>query len=472
MRELSLKSTFRKYGNLNLLENYRGEERQNLPVLGEVFKLSYVIAFWVAAAFGTALFMALLFDKILPIIIEITLFPLLPHLSFLSDKLDEHAQTLITFTRSLAPVMCVLGFLPVNAMFLVLLERKFLALLTTRLGPNRVGPNGMFQTFVDALKLLFKEDITPKGANGFLFFLSPVLFFAPSILLFLPIMSVASEGKGFFDGTALSTSLIFVFAMSSLSVLGLMLAGCVSNNKYSLLGSLRSVAQALSYEIPLILSLVSLVLITGSFSLSDIAAQQSGSVLDWNIFAGGAFGEIKSYLSLFSDGKTVEGAMSFLLLPLQALLFIVLAVIFYGCSLAETNRTPFDIPEAESELVSGFNTEYSGLKFALFFLAEYTNLFATSVLFVILFLGSGASGLPFLDEFVKRFLVETPFGDLSWAFSALILLLKSYLMVMFAIWLRATLPRFRSDQLMTLAWKALIPTSLMLIFIAAICRAF
>ncbi len=442
----NFREIFKNQGKLNLLQNYRGERRQNQPLLMEVIKYFIVVGFWITASFGAGVIAAAAAVTLTPLLLK----PLgLP-------------KEILDFAAATAPLAAVMTFIPVNAMFLVLLERKLLALLTTRLGPNRVGFNGLLQTFADALKLLFKEDIVPAKADKVLFFLAPALFFAPSVIVFLPIMSVASNGVGPFAQTAFPSSLIFVIAVSSLAVMGLVMAGWASDNKYALIGGLRSAAQAISYEIPLVLSLVAFVILVGSVDLKEIANMQAGGLLDWNLFAGGSLLNPKNYSSVGSA----------LLLPVQLILCLGIAFLFYFCSLAEVNRIPFDLPEAESELVSGYNTEYSGMKFALFFLAEYTNLFITSSILVILFLGGQYLGVPVLDQFFANSLQSTIIGNLSWLPGAFILLIKTYLMVALAIWVRATLPRFRSDQLMGLAWKVLIPISLVAVLVAAVCKTF
>jgi NADH-quinone oxidoreductase subunit H len=442
----SFKKLFGQRGNLDLLQNYRGEIRQNKPVLIEVIKFFIVVSFWIAASFGAGVIAAAAAVTFTPLLLK----PL------------GAPQWVLNFAAATAPLAAVMTFIPVNAMFLVLLERKLLALVTTRLGPNRVGFNGLLQTFADALKLLFKEDIVPARADRILFFLAPVLFFAPSVIVFLPIMSVASNGVGPFAQTIFPSSLIFVIAVSSLAVMGLVMAGWASDNKYALIGGLRSAAQAISYEIPLVLSLVAFVIIVGSLNLQQIANAQSAGFHDWNIWAGGALSQVANYGS----------PLKIIFVAVQFVLFLVLAFLFYFCSLAEVNRIPFDLPEAESELVSGYNTEYSGMKFALFFLAEYTNLFITSAIFAILFLGGPFTGIPALDNGLKDALQSTIIGNLSWLAGAFVLLIKCYLLVSLAIWVRATLPRFRSDQLMGLAWKVLIPISLVAVLVAALCKTF
>lgn len=457
----NIKISFMRSGKLNLLKNYRGQIRENLPVSGEIQKFLFLCFFWVSVCIATALLMAFVFYQAVPYILE-----------FIPDFLffNINKNILINLSQVSAPVMTILGFIPTNAMFLVLLERKFLSLLTNRLGPNRVGYNGIFQTFCDALKLIVKEDTMPKFSDRLLFFLAPSLFFAPSIIAFLPILSLVSNGTGVFSQTVFPANLIFIFAVSSLGILGLVLAGTASHSKYSLLGSLRSVNQALSYEIPIILSLISFVLLTSSFELQDITrAQNSAGFFSWNILGGGALLDLIEYIKLFSV-SFISGTFGVLLVTAKILVFWSLAFLIYTCSLAEVNRTPFDLPEAESELVSGFNTEYSGIKFALFFLAEYTNLFISSAVFAIMFLGSTNAG--FDINFINKFLVNTFLGDLSWLTGTCILLFKTYILVVFAIWVRATLPRFKADQILIISWKYLIPISLLLILVSACLRVF
>ena len=260
-------------------------------------------------------------------------------------------------TWPIIPFVCVAILIILVVLFLVLMERKVLAWLTVRKGPNRVGPFGFFQTIADAIKLLCKEDIMSKDTNKILFTLAPVIVFAP-IMVIYGLMPFTEK----FVAINLAAGLFMVFALSSITTVGIVLAGWASNNKYSLLGAMRSAAQAISYEIPLIIAVLSIAVLAGTLNLSDIVAAQSGGVsdqtfLNWNVLS---WNIIPSFIGF---------------------------IVFFICSIAEVNRIPFDLPEAESELVSGYNTEYSGMKFALFFLAEYSAMFIMSVLIVTLFLG-------------------------------------------------------------------------------------
>lgn len=337
------------------------------------------------------------------------------------------------------PVIPFIGVVVVMifvVIFLVLMERKVLAYLTIRKGPNRVGPDGYLQTFADAIKLLFKEDIMSAQTNKILFTIAPVVVFFP-VLVIYGMMPFTTH----LFAINIAAGLFAILAISSLSTIGVILAGWASNNKYSLLGAMRSAAQAISYEIPLVVSALSVVVLAGSMNIKDIVTAQHGGnfLLDWNLMS---FNIIPCFLGF---------------------------IIFFICTIAEINRIPFDLPEAESELVSGYNTEYSGMKFALFFLGEYAALFIMSVLIVMLFLGG------YLPPF-KTYLVALLFGDYlpMWSFEILAhieqvvwLMLKTYLVIFVIMWIRATLPRLRSDQLMSFSWKFLLPLSLInLVFIA------
>ena len=298
----------------------------------------------------------------------------------------------------------VIGLVAVNALFLIWMERKVSAHMQLRPGPMEVGFHGVLQTIADALKLIGKELITPEDVDTLIYLLAPIVMFLPVLVSFVVIPF--SPRLLIRD---LNVGLLLIFAFSTLSVLAILMAGWSSNNKYSLLGAIRSVAQNIAYEIPLLLTAMSIILMAGSFKPSDIVAQQS---FLWNI----------------------------LLQPLAFLLFIT-------CGTAETNRAPFDIPEAESELVAGFHTEYSGMRFAIFFLAEYTNMFIVSAVATVLFLG-GWHG-PILPPVV-------------W------FLLKVYAMIFLMMWFRWTFPRLRFDQLITFAWKTLIPLALANLILTAL----
>jgi NADH-quinone oxidoreductase subunit H len=305
---------------------------------------------------------------------------------------------LLTLGIMVVVAIIIVAFIAVNTLMLVLAERKVSAFIQDRLGPMRTGPYGILQTVADALKLLQKEDITPKRADRLIFFLSPIIVFAPAVMAYVaiswsPKIRVADINLG----------ILYIFAAGSLGTLGIILAGWSSANKWSLLGGMRSAAQIISYEIALLLSVIGVIMIASSLNLETIISSQKNC---WYI----------AYQ------------------PLGFLLFLVSA-------LAETNRAPFDIVEAEQELVGGFHTEYSAMKFAMFFLGEYANVFIASALCTTLFLGGwqAVPGLPII------------FPPIVW------FLIKTYLVIFVIMWIRWTYPRVRVDQLMNLSWKFLIP---------------
>jgi NADH-quinone oxidoreductase subunit H len=291
----------------------------------------------------------------------------------------------------------VLVVVVVNALILTWAERKVSGHIQRRIGPKEVGPCGLLQPIADTIKLIAKEILTPKDVEKPLYFLAPALIFVPVLVSFVVI-----PFDGFFQVKDINVGILVILAFSSLTVLSILLAGWGSNNKYSLIGSVRSVAQNIAYEIPLLLSLLAVIFMAGSLSLKDVVEAQRGA---WNVF-------------------------------LQPIAFLV----FFIAGVAETNRTPFDLPEAESELVAGFHTEYSGMRFALFFLAEYTNMFIICAITTTFFLG-GYLG-PILPGFV-------------WFFA------KTYVLIFIILWFRWTFPRVRFDQLLNFAWKLLIPVSLL-----------
>lgn len=310
------------------------------------------------------------------------------------------------------------------ALFAVYLERKVSAHMQDRLGPMRVGWHGWKQTIADIIKLIQKEDIVAKDNDKLLFNFAPVVVFTGSYAAFavIPFSSM-------FIGSELDLGIFYIVAVTGLSVAGILMAGWASNNKYSLLGSMRSVAQIVSYEIPTILVILSVVMVTETMSLQTLSEIQTGYIWNWMIFGG--------------PGTSLT---KFLLIPFMVIGFLVI----YISTLAEVNRTPFDIPEAESELVSGYHTEYSGMKFAMFFLAEYANMFAVSAIVVAIFLGGYQSPVGYLGNlFNAPWLI--PVEQFFW-FTA-----KGMFFVFVQMWLRWTLPRLRVDQLMTTSWKYLIP---------------
>ncbi|HZW38056.1 MAG: NADH-quinone oxidoreductase subunit NuoH [Syntrophothermus sp.] len=327
---------------------------------------------------------------------------------------------LAAIISSFIPLTFVLLF----ALFAVWLERKVSAHMQDRLGPMRTGWHGATQTIADILKLLQKEDIVASDTDKKLFNIAPFLVFAGSYAAFAAIPFSST-----YIGSNLDLGLLFIIAASSIVVAGILMAGWASNNKYSLLGAMRSAAQIISYEIPTVLVILSIIMITGTLNLATLSEWQTGYFWNWLILGGPGL----------SVGK-------FLLIPFMFSSFLIM----YTSTLAEVNRTPFDIPEAESELVAGYHTEYSGIKFAMFFLAEYANMYAVSAIVTAIFLGGYQSPIGYLGNLLGiSWLV--PVEQFFW-FAA-----KGIFFVFVQMWLRWTLPRLRVDQLMAVCWKYLIP---------------
>ena len=303
-------------------------------------------------------------------------------------------------------LLIVLGFVT----YAILFERKVLGWMQNRIGPNRVGPRGTFQTVADVLKLLIKEDVIPEKADAGLFKLAPAIAFVPAfavvaVIPFTPSIQFSDFAVG----------LLYYMAVSSITIIGIMVGGWSSNNKYALIGGMRSAAQMISYEIPLVMSVVGIALSVGSLNLAEIVEAQKEV---WFIFP-------------------------------QFIGFVV----FLIASVSELNRTPFDLPEAESELVAGYHVEYTGFRFAFFMLAEYTYIFAMASLTTVLYLGGW----------------NAPFG-LTWVPPVIWFILKFLLVVFFLFWLRATMPRIRVDQLMQFAWKVLLPVALLNILLTCLLK--
>jgi NADH-quinone oxidoreductase subunit H len=372
-----------------------------------------------------------------------------------------------------------------SAFLIIYMEMKVIALINLRIGPDRVGPFGSLLSVVHGLKVLMKEDFTPTGADRIVFTLAPVVVYMSAVMTLL----VIPFAPGLF-GQDFNIGLLYLFAVSGLTVVGLLMGGWSSFNKYSLLGGLRSAAQVVSYEIPLTLSVVGLLLLAGTMSLNQIAENQAGWFTNWYVFQQ----------------------------PLGALIFFIAAT-------AEANRTPFDLTEADSEIVAGFATEYSGMRFGFFFFAEYVNVFVVSGLIVTLFFGGwnapfawpeawqvhlsldpgalgigllllllivpplailafaapfyvGRSSLPWWQAIILGFVLfnlvvilaigGAAYIGWDWVAGLLWFLLKSYVFVFIFVWMRGTLPRVRIDQLMGFAWKWLLPASLLNLFVTAL----
>lgn len=310
----------------------------------------------------------------------------------------------MTILRVFLGIVILVVIVLINTIVVMWIERKLLGHIQSRLGPMRTGFHGVLQPFADALKLLGKEDLVPAGADRVLFLIAPLIAFTPSVLVYSA-MPWVSE----FAGMSFDVGIFMIFAVAAMLPVGILVAGWSSHNKYSLIGGFRSAAQQISYEVPMILAVMGVVMLAESMKLETIVEAQSSV---WNVVT-------------------------------QPFAF----VLFFIAMLAELNRVPFDMPEAESELVAGFNTEYSGMRFALFFVAEYANVFTWSLVTVLLFFGGW--GGPLLPGVV-------------W------LLLKTYAIVCVIIWMRGTFPRVRVDQLMDLGWKVLLPAALVNVLLTAV----
>lgn len=325
------------------------------------------------------------------------------------------AAIIIILVKAVALIMPLL----LTVAYFTYAERKVIGYMQLRIGPNRVGPKGWLQPIADALKLMTKEIIFPSKANIYLFLLAPILAIAPAIAVW----AVIPFDEGIYV-TNLDVSLLYVLAIGSIGVYGIILAGWASNSKYPLLGALRSASLLVSYEIVIGFALVTVVMIAGSVNLNTIVADQQGGMLNWY------------FIPLF---------------PMM--------IIFFISALVETNRAPFDVVEGESEIVGGTHVEYSGMTFAVFFLAEYANMILMAVLAVVLFFGGWHSpfeGVPYLEAIF------------AWVPGIIWLLAKSTFFMFLYLWVRATFPRFRYDQIMRLSWKVFLPMTIVWIFVVAL----
>ena len=326
----------------------------------------------------------------------------------------------------LIKIAVILAILPLLVAALTLAERKIIAFMQVRLGPMRVGPWGLLQPIADPIKLLLKEDIIPERADRWIFVLAPIITLIPAFIVYAvipfgPTVNLFGKPVSLYV-TDLNIGLLYVLSISSVGVLGIILGGWASNSKYPLLGALRSAAQMVSYEVALGFSIIGVLMLAGSLSLVNIVnAQKNGGV--WYVFY-------------------------------QPLAFIL----FFICGVAETNRAPFDLPEAESELVAGFHTEYSGFRFSLFFLAEYANMITVSSMAVTLFWGGWLRPFPSVPQLA--FLDVIP-GILWFAIKVIVFLY-------FYLWFRASWPRYRYDQLMNVGWRWLLPLAMANVIATAI----
>ena len=323
-------------------------------------------------------------------------------------------------------VLLVFAATMLTVLVMIYAERRISAFIQGRLGPNRVGPQGLLQPIADGIKFLMKEDIIPAGVDKPIYLLAPAMLLIPALMTFAVIpfgSDITLFGRNIpLQVADVNVGILYILALTSIGVYGLVLAGWASNSKYPLIGGLRSSAQLISYELTMGLAIVSIVLLSGSLRLNDIISQQQGHFLSWNVFK-------------------------------QPLAFLIFLIAVY----AETNRLPFDLTEAEQELVGGYHTEYSSMKFAMFYMAEYANMITAAALTVTLFFGGW--DLPFLNE--------TSMGMLGVVLSVAAFILKTAFFLFLFIWVRWTFPRFRYDQLMNLGWKVMLPLALFNIFITA-----
>ena len=333
---------------------------------------------------------------------------------------------LVTLFIICVKALFVFAAIMLTVMAMTLAERRVSAFMQNRLGPNRVGPKGLLQPLADGIKFLMKEDVIPDGVDKPIFLLAPVMLLVPALMTFA-IIPFGSELHLFgreiqLQVADINIGILYILALTSVGVYGTVLAGWSSNSKFPLLGGLRSSAQLISYELAMGLAIISIVLLAGSLRLNDIITQQQGHFLSWNVFK-------------------------------QPLAFLIFVVATY----AETNRLPFDLTEAEQELVGGYHTEYSSMKFAMFFMAEYANVITASALTVTLFLGGW--DVPLVNE--------ASLGNFGVLLSMAAFVIKTALFLFIFIWVRWTFPRFRYDQLMRLGWKVMLPLALVNIFLTA-----
>ncbi len=331
----------------------------------------------------------------------------------------ELSDQVITVLWTLLKIVAIVAPLMLSVAYLTYAERKIIGFMQIRVGPQRVGFKGLLQPIADALKLMLKEIILPTGANKTLFVVAPILSIAPALAAWAVIP--------FDDGMVLSNldaGLLYILALTSVGVYGVIIAGWASNSKYAFLGAMRSAAQVVSYEIAMGFALVGVLMAAGSLNLGDIVRAQEGNILTWYW------------------------------LPL-----LPLFVVYFLSGVAETNRAPFDVAEGESEIVAGFHVEYSGMTFAVFFLAEYANMILIAALTSILFLGGWLSpfqGIPVLDQMT------------AWVPGLFWLLAKMSIFLFLFLWFRATFPRYRYDQIMRLGWKAFLPVTIVWLFVEGI----
>jgi NADH-quinone oxidoreductase subunit H len=349
----------------------------------------------------------------------------------------------------LAPIY--LGIILVTVLVIFYVERKLSAFIQDRLGPMETGPYGAFQAVADLLKMIQKEDIVPTNADKVLFKLAP---FVIMVVVFASYMAVPMSINLY--PAHIDTGVFFVLAIVSLDVVGMLMAGWGSGNKYALMGAMRSIAQIISYEIPVGLSVLCVVIACGTLDLQEICNQQNGGETSYLLGMKAAWADMAAY----------GGFLSWNIFKYPTLILVF--VIFYIATLAECNRAPFDLPEAESELIAGFHSEYSGFRFAIFFLAEYAMMLLVSILAAIFFFGGWNSPLPNIGALKLNYWSSGAENEMFqnvagvfWTSSKAILIMSTH------VWIRWTFPRLRMDQLMSLCWKYLTPISLVLVILTA-----
>ena len=342
-------------------------------------------------------------------------------------------MTVIDLLPTIILIVLLFAITMLIALYSTFAERKVAAFMQDRLGPNRAGPGGIFQPLADGVKLFMKEEVIPVATNKFLYILGPCI--AMTCALMTGVIIPWGSNLTLFGKTIslqivdIDMGILYVFAITSVGVYGIMIGGWASNNKFSLMGAVRASSQIISYELSMGLSIIALIMMTGTLSLQQIVVQQHG--FHWNIFYQ----------------------------PLGFLIFLI-------CAFAETNRTPFDLPECETELVGGYHTEYSSMKLGFYLFSEYINMFISSAVMATLYFGG--YNFPFMDDLLKA----TGSQNLVTLVGVAILFAKTFFFIFFFMWVRWTIPRFRYDQLMNLGWKGLIPFGILNLIITAVVLVF
>ncbi|MEE3298623.1 MAG: NADH-quinone oxidoreductase subunit NuoH [Planctomycetota bacterium] len=420
--------------NLFVFTNFFAQTGKDLKNLGDYAEAASTK--WDSGVYEGGLFFAGLIKWLLSTTQVSSALPFAGTVNGLMTSLAADGSIFPELGGLLITIGVVFGFVNVFAIGAVWSERKVSAHMQCRLGPMEVGPHGLLQTVADGLKLLTKEDIIPRLADKPLFAIAPAVVFAGVLMRFVPLpfgdKLIASD---------LDLGLFFIAAVGAVEVLGVIMAGWASNNKWSLFATIRTATQMVSYEIPIGIAFVTVILCSGSFSLMEIVNQQGGS-LD------------------AADGYTYQGWVWHWNLFRNPFMPI-LGIVYFIASLAECKRAPFDLPEAESELVSGFHTEYSGMRFALFFLAEYAAMYLVAAVAVVIFLGGWWSGIYPLDALGMGPDATIYTKTLGLLVKVGVFLSKAFALVFVQMWIRWTLPRIRLDQMMYVCWKVLLPISLL-----------